>query len=294
MPFLPPSSFLPLIESFLLPPARLYLEIQYIDIVGVLLKFNSFVDETMAMSMLVSGSLLLAAGGIFHILENRNPLEKIDRKKHLKFDLTVVTISSLMVAGITILLLDGIVRTWLINNVELFDSIISQSLWIRILLALVVGDFGYYLAHRLMHTSPLWRTHVFHHSIQEIYWFSGLRTSAMNSLIIRLPYLIAMCMFAIPAATVAVIAICLGAVNFWVHSNLDVSLGPLNYIFITPPFHRVHHSMAEIAIDRNFGNIFSCWDYLLGSAVAPTVELNISEKGFEIESETVVRQIIGI
>ena len=270
------------------------LETPIMDSVGVLFKLNSFIEETMAMSMFISGSLLLAAGGIFHLLENRNPLEEIDRKKHLKLDLTVVTLSSLMVAGITILLLDGIVRTWLTNNVELFESIISQSLWIRILLALVVGDFGYYIAHRLMHTSTLWRTHVFHHSIQEIYWFSGLRTSAMNSLIIRLPYLIAMCMFAIPASTVAVIAICLGAVNFWVHTNLDVSLGPLDYIFITPPFHRVHHSMAEIAIDRNFGNIFSCWDYIFDSAVNPTEELNISEKGFEIESQTVVRQIIGI
>ena len=77
----------------------------------------------MAMSMLISGSLLLAVGGIFHLLENRNPLEEIDRNKHLKFDLAVVTVSSLMVAGITILLLDGIVRTWLINNVELFAYI---------------------------------------------------------------------------------------------------------------------------------------------------------------------------
>ena len=101
-------------------------------------------------------------------------------------------------------------------------------------------------------------------------------------------------MLAIPAPTVAVIAICLGAVNFWVHSNLNVSLGPLNYVFITPPFHRTHHSMADAAMNRNFGNILSCWDYLFGSAVQPTEELNVSEKGFEIESEHVIRQIVGV
>ncbi|MGB2425897.1 MAG: sterol desaturase family protein [Candidatus Poseidoniaceae archaeon] len=248
----------------------------------------------MVMSMFASGALLLATGGIFHLLENRNPLEKIDRKKHLKFDFTVIAISSLIVAGMTIWLLDGFVRTWLTENVQLFEAVISQPLGLRILLALIIGDFGYYIAHRLMHTAPLWRTHVFHHSIQQIYWFSGLRTSAMNSLIIRLPYLIGMCMFAIPAPTVAVIAICLGAVNFWVHSNLNVSLGPLNYVFITPPFHRTHHSMADAAMNRNFGNILSCWDYLFGSAVQPTEELNVSEKGFEIESEHVIRQIVGV
>ena len=101
------------------------LKTQIMDSVGILFKLNSFIEGSMAMSMFISGSLLLAMGGIFHLLENRNPLEEIDRKKHLKFDLTVVMVSSLMVAGITILLLDGIVRTWLTNNVELFESIIS-------------------------------------------------------------------------------------------------------------------------------------------------------------------------
>ena len=248
----------------------------------------------MAISVIASGSLILATGGIFHLLENHRPLEDIDRKRHLKFDLAVVVVTSLMVAGITIMLIDGIVTQWLRDNVQLFDEAVTQPLWIRISLALVVGDLGYYVAHRMMHTSLLWRTHVFHHSIQEIYWFSGLRTSAMNSLIIRLPYLVAMCMFAIPASAIASIAVCLGMVNFWVHSNLDVSLGPLDYLFITPPFHRVHHSMAEVALDRNFGNILSCWDHLFGSAVKPSPALNSSEKGFEVESDQVARQLIGV
>ena len=261
---------------------------------GDTLSLNCPSKQAMAISLLISGSLVLATGGLFHLLENQRPLEDIDRTKYLKFDIIVVIISALMVAGLTVWLLDGFVTTWLSNNVQLFDSIISQPLWLRIALALVIGDLGYYIAHRLMHTTPLWRTHVFHHSIQEIYWFSGLRSSAMNSLIIRLPYLVAMCMFAIPASAVASIAVGLGLVNFWVHSNLNISLGPLNYLFITPPFHRVHHSMAEIAIDRNFGNILSVWDYLFRTSVEPSAALNISEKGFEVESNQVVRQLVGL
>lgn len=139
------------------------------------------------MSMLISGFLVLVIGGIFHVLENQRPLERVDRKLHLKFDIIAIAISSLIVASLTVWLLDGVARTWLTDNVQLFDSVISQPLWLRIFLALVIGDLGYYIAHRLMHTSPLWRTHIFHHSIQQIYWFSGLRTSALNSLIIRVP-----------------------------------------------------------------------------------------------------------
>ena len=35
----------------------------------------------MAMSLLVSGSLVLATGGLFHVLENKRPLEEINRTK---------------------------------------------------------------------------------------------------------------------------------------------------------------------------------------------------------------------
>ena len=80
----------------------------------------------MAVSLLVSGSLVLATGGLFHVLENKRPLEEINRTKHLKFDIVVVVLSALMVAGLTVWLLDGFVRTWLTNNVQLFDSIVSS------------------------------------------------------------------------------------------------------------------------------------------------------------------------
>ena len=52
--------------------------------------------------------------------------------------------------------------------------------------------------------------------------------------------------------------------------------------------------MAEIAINRNFGNILSFWDYLFRTAVDPSAELNVSEKGFEVESNQVIRQLVGL
>lgn len=68
----------------------------------------------------------------------------------------------------------------------------------------------------------------------------------------------------------------------------------LDILTIGTPSHRVHHSMAEIAIDRNFGNILSCWDYLFRTALEPSAELNISEKGFEVKSNQVIRQLVGL
>ena len=245
-------------------------------------------------SLVISGAIVLGAGGIFHLLENRIPLEKVDRSKFLKFDLVVVSIIAIVVAALTIWLLDGVVKEWLDSTIGGFDTLTSLPILARVSLALIIGDFGYYIVHRLMHTNVLWRTHVFHHSIQEIYWFSGLRTSALNSLFIRMPYLVALCLFSIPASILAIVAISLGVINFWVHSNLEVSLGPLNYILITPSFHRVHHSMAEEALNRNFGNILSCWDYMFKTAVKPTKYLNNSKKGFDVETNDVPSQMFGL
>ncbi len=132
-------------------------------------------------SLVISGAIVLGAGGIFHLLENRIPLEKVDRSKFLKFDLVVVSIIAIVVAALTIWLLDGVVKEWLDSTIGGFDTLTSLPILARVSLALIIGDFGYYIVHRLMHTNVLWRTHVFHHSIQEIYWFSGLRTSALNS-----------------------------------------------------------------------------------------------------------------
>ena len=92
----------------------------------------------------------------------------------------------------------------------------------------------------------------------------------------------------------AIVAILLTIVNFWVHTNANLSLGPLNYIFISPAFHRIHHSMEQRAEDKNFGNILSCWDYLFGTSIEVEESLVTSEKGYDIERNEVVRQLIGV
>ncbi len=53
--------------------------------------------------------------------------------------------------------------------------------------------------------------------------------------------------------------------SFFEHSNVNLSYGPLSYIFVCPLFHRWHHSSDEAAIDKNFANIFSFFD--LGTSI---------------------------
>jgi len=36
-------------------------------------------------------------------------------------------------------------------------------------------------------------------------------------------------------------------------------------LFVTPQFHRVHHSSSRLETDSNYGQVFAFWDKLFGS-----------------------------
>ena len=51
------------------------------------------------------------------------------------------------------------------------------------------------------------------------------------------------------------------------HANVDVRLGPLRHLIVTPNFHHWHHAQDGEAIDRNFAAHFAFIDHLFGTAV---------------------------
>jgi len=53
------------------------------------------------------------------------------------------------------------------------------------------------------------------------------------------------------------------------HANLALRLGPLGYIFVSPAFHRWHHTAEEMGLDKNFAGLFAVFDYLFGTAYLP-------------------------
>nr|CAD2150893.1 unnamed protein product [Meloidogyne enterolobii] len=53
--------------------------------------------------------------------------------------------------------------------------------------------------------------------------------------------------------------------QFWMHTSLLGSLGPLGYILNTPSHHRVHHGRNPYCIDRNYGGVLIIWDRIFGT-----------------------------
>mgnify|MGYP001421444279 CR=1 FL=1 len=61
--------------------------------------------------------------------------------------------------------------------------------------------------------------------------------------------------------------------QFWVHTEHIGRLGFLEYIFVTPSNHRVHHAQNEDYLDANYGGVFIFWDRLFGTFIDERADL---------------------
>ena len=58
-------------------------------------------------------------------------------------------------------------------------------------------------------------------------------------------------------------------VGVWQHANINVKLGPLNYLFSMSEVHRWHHSKNLKEANTNFGSNFVIWDHVFGTFFWP-------------------------
>ncbi|MDA8481569.1 sterol desaturase family protein [Pseudomonas resinovorans] len=140
----------------------------------------------------------------------------------------------------------------------------ASSLWVW-LLAFVFYDFCYYWNHRLGHErNVLWAAHSVHHQSEEYNLSTALRQTSTGFLLGWVFYL-PMALAGVPP----LVFFTVGALNllyqFWVHTRHVPKLGWLEWIFITPSNHRVHHAQNPVYMDRNYGGVFILWDRLFGT-----------------------------
>lgn len=234
---------------------------------------------------------------VFETFERFWPARSIDRRAHLRADLLSFALAILMnrvaTRGITFAL--GPAEAHIPNGP--IAAIQELPGYVRIALAIIVVDFILYWIHRAQHRwEPLWRTHAWHHTIENLYWFSGFRTSFFHSLLYNLPQAgIPMLLFRLsPLETGAAYAIGL-FVQFWEHTNLRFTLGPLRRWIMTPPYHRIHHA-AFAHRGKNLAPIFPVWDRMFGTYVDPcevptSFELGLGEP---VEVRRAPRMVVGV
>ena len=243
--------------------------------------------------MLFEAVFFVIAVLFFNAWELRRPRNHVDRKHGLA--LNIMSMLIVIFAG----------EMWKALLVRGFDPILplmSSFVYIhalpgtlKILMGIILTDFTLYWVHRSMHEiNLLWRTHKFHHSIYELWWLSGARTSITHLFMFALPQtFIAYYLLALDPIEIS-IAFSFGIlINIWVHTNIWVNLGALEWLFITPNYHRVHHGAKGLS-RRNLGFVFTVWDRIFGTYVDPRTIEKESPLGFVATSKGLLRMVIGI
>lgn len=149
-------------------------------------------------------------------------------------------------------------------------SVMELPIGARVLIYFVVGDFGAYWMHRLMHVQALWRVHKWHHSPTTMYWLAGFRASLPQQTLFNLPWIFAFPVFDQSSWWIGLaVATSHMLLNDWMHMNVSWRSNWLEWILITPRYHHIHHSDKPAHYMANFGVTFTTWDRLFGTYVNP-------------------------
>jgi len=142
-------------------------------------------------------------------------------------------------------------------------------LWEQVILFLFVHDLYIYWFHRAQHRFPLlWRVHEAHHSVKDVDWLAGSRSHALEIMINQSIEFIPITLLASPE--LFLVKGTIDAVwGMYIHSNIGVKSGPLQYVINGPEMHRWHHSAEYTGYGFNYGTKFAFWDWIFGTAYRP-------------------------
>ncbi|HSY15931.1 MAG TPA: sterol desaturase family protein, partial [Jatrophihabitantaceae bacterium] len=142
----------------------------------------------------------------------------------------------------------------------------SVPRWAPIILILVAMDGCNWLVHLGNHRiRMLWRFHELHHSQEDMNVLTVFRTHPLihvSYLLAVVPGLVLLANGELPTLLLVSYG---GAVAF-AHSNTNLSFGPLERVFVSPNYHRIHHRLHGPQ-DVNLGFTLTIWDQLSRRAV---------------------------
>jgi sterol desaturase/sphingolipid hydroxylase (fatty acid hydroxylase superfamily) len=141
---------------------------------------------------------------------------------------------------------------------------------VRAVMALLVFDLANYTMHRLSHASAwLWPMHAVHHSDTDMHFLSANRAHILEWVLLIPTGAIVAHFCGLSISDVAFLGLLREAHQYYVHSNLDWSHGPLRHVLAGPRFHRWHHVDRADAYNKNFALFFPFLDLAFGTYYMP-------------------------
>lgn len=227
--------------------------------------------------------------------EKRDPLCEIKYFQEFfrEFGAALISIFfTIVLAYLYFYILQWVIPDSLIQS-EIWMTVLAVPVWLRLIVAYLVKDFCYYWAHWWMHHNRyLWKTHEWHHSIQQLWWLAAQRTSFTSRFLFQIGF-IAFPLLKIPPEVMFYVGLFGALHENWTHLNCEWRswMEPLEWVFVTPRYHSLHHTQIGA---KNMGSYFTIFDRLFGTYLNPG-SLNSKEQSFGLGDGTVTWQkVIGI
>jgi len=136
----------------------------------------------------------------------------------------------------------------------------------QLTLAILIADVGITLAHWASHrVELLWRFHAVHHSVERLYGFNGLMKHPFHQAFEVVAATTPLVVLGMPQPVAWLLTFAVAIQLLLQHSNVDMRVGPLAFVWAVAPPHRWHHLARARDGDVNFG-LFTCfWDHVLGT-----------------------------
>jgi sterol desaturase/sphingolipid hydroxylase (fatty acid hydroxylase superfamily) len=150
--------------------------------------------------------------------------------------------------------------------------------WGAIAVIFVAMDGLNWFAHLANHrVRMLWRFHELHHSQEDMSVLTVFRTHPLihvSYLVALIPGIVLLANGTLPTTLLVIY----GATVAFAHSNTNLGFGPLERIFVSPNFHRIHHQL-DGPQDVNLGFALTIWDQFSRRALFPTPETIRTDTG---------------
>jgi sterol desaturase/sphingolipid hydroxylase (fatty acid hydroxylase superfamily) len=188
-----------------------------------------------------------------------------------------------------------LIFSYIIEYLRIYTGIAEYQLlsdwpiWLQFTFFLFTHDAYIYFFHRFQHRNKFfWRLHEAHHSPPAVDWLAGSRSHALE-IIINQTIEFAPIILLGAAPEVVIYKGLIDAVwGMYIHSNIDVRSGKLQYIINGPEMHRWHHALDVEGIDKNFATKFAFWDFIFKTDYLPDFKpqkYGLPYKEYPISSE---------
>lgn len=155
---------------------------------------------------------------------------------------------------------------WRLATLDLTNPLV----WIG---AIIVRDLVYYGVHRSEHRFRLlWASHQVHHSPMTIDFTTAIRVPWMEA--VYKPWFgLWVPLIGINPVAFIIADVTAGVIGQLCHTRRVRRLAVVEWLFVTPSAHRVHHGSNPEYIDKNFGAVFIVWDRLFGTFEEETTDV---------------------